>query len=52
MDEMSNTYYILQPRELPHLLSLVIPIYNEEEVLGLLLERIDKLMGSMPARWK
>ncbi|MFN8938961.1 MAG: glycosyltransferase family 2 protein [Acidobacteriota bacterium] len=48
MDKMSNTYYILQPRELPHLLSLVIPIYNEEEVLGLLLERIDKLMASMP----
>ncbi len=45
---MSNTHYILTPRPLPQLLSLVIPIYNEEEVLGLLLNRLDRLLEAMP----
>lgn len=45
---MSQTYYILEPRGLPQLLSLVIPIYNEEAVLGLLLERLEKLMATLP----
>jgi len=45
---MSNTYYVLNERPLPQLLSLVIPIYNEEEVLGLLLARLDQLLAAMP----
>jgi len=45
---MSNTYFVLRERPLPKLLSLVIPIYNEEEVLSLLLERLDKLLASLP----
>jgi polyisoprenyl-phosphate glycosyltransferase len=45
---MSNTHYVLTERPLPKLLSLVIPIYNEEEVLGLLLARLDKLLEAIP----
>ena len=44
---MSKTHYVLQPRPLPSLLSLVIPIYNEEEVLPLLLKRLEKLLQSI-----
>lgn len=45
---MSQTYFVLEPRPLPKLLSLVIPIYNEEAVLPLLLDRLGKFMASMP----
>jgi polyisoprenyl-phosphate glycosyltransferase len=45
---MSKTHYVLQPRPFPSLLSLVIPIYNEEEVLPLLLARLQGLLQSIP----
>jgi len=45
---MSETYHVLTPRERPELLSLVIPIYNEEEVLPLLIERLRQLLETLP----
>lgn len=45
---MPKTAYILTPRENPKLLSLVIPIYNEEEVLPLLAARIEALLTTLP----
>jgi polyisoprenyl-phosphate glycosyltransferase len=46
---MSNTFHILSPRENPGLLSLVIPIYNEEEVLSLLIDRLKALLEKLPS---
>jgi glycosyltransferase involved in cell wall biosynthesis len=45
---MGKTAYILSPRDIPHLFSLVIPIYNEEEVLPLLVARLEQLLEKLP----
>jgi polyisoprenyl-phosphate glycosyltransferase len=45
---MSATFHIRTPRELPGLLSLVIPIYNESEVLPLLVARLQALLQNLP----
>ncbi len=45
---MSKTTYILTPRQNPRLFSLVIPIYNEEDVLPLLVARIEELLVKLP----
>lgn len=39
---------ILQPRRDPDLLSFVIPMYNESEVLPALIERLEHLAASLP----
>ena len=44
---MSQTYFHLVPRDPPELLSIVIPVYNEEEVLPLLLDRLKALIASL-----
>jgi dolichol-phosphate mannosyltransferase len=38
----------LQPRRDPDLLSFVIPMYNESEVVPVLIERLERLAGSLP----
>src|SRR5829696_4115148 len=38
----------LQPRRDPDLLSFVIPMYNESEVVPLLIERLERLAASLP----
>src|SRR3954471_4564268 len=38
----------LHPRPDPHLLSFVIPMYNEAEVLPVLVERLDRLARTLP----
>jgi dolichol-phosphate mannosyltransferase len=45
---MKDVVHRLVPRNTPRLLSLVIPIYNEEEVLPLLVERILGLLAQLP----
>jgi dolichol-phosphate mannosyltransferase len=42
------TYYPLLPRPLPKLLSIVVPVYNEEEVLPLFLARIRACIDRWP----
>lgn len=44
---MSSTYHPLLPREMPGLLSLVIPVFNEEETLPLLFRRIDGILDQL-----
>ncbi len=45
---MSNTHYLLTPRPKPGLISLVIPLYNEEEVLPLLFDSLRDLLSRLP----
>jgi polyisoprenyl-phosphate glycosyltransferase len=45
---LGKTAYILTPREVPKLFSLVIPIYNEQEVLPILVARLEELMAKLP----
>lgn len=44
---MPATYHPLQPRSGPRLISLVIPIFNEEEMLPLLFDRIETLLDAL-----
>ncbi|WP_243305001.1 glycosyltransferase family 2 protein [Geothrix oryzisoli] len=44
---MSDTFFDLVPRPLPPLLSLVIPIFNEEEVLPLLIPRLREILNTL-----
>ncbi len=45
---MSATYHRLQPRDNPALLSIVLPAYNESEVLPLLRERMRAFIAQLP----
>ena len=45
---MAQTYYRLTPRPKPELLSIVIPIFNEEEALPFLVPRLQNLIDSLP----
>jgi dolichol-phosphate mannosyltransferase len=45
---MADVYHPLRPRPLPQLLSLVIPAYNEEEVIPVLRTRLVELLESLP----
>src|SRR5579863_3165386 len=45
---MSNTHHVLAPRPVPRLLSLVVPMYNEEAVIPLLIESLGALIERLP----
>lgn len=45
---MSQTTHILRPRENPKLLSIVIPCYNEQEVIPLLRAELEKFIQTLP----
>lgn len=45
---MSQTFHHLEPRAFPRLLSLVIPMYNEQEMLPILRARLKELQASLP----
>jgi polyisoprenyl-phosphate glycosyltransferase len=45
---MPSTYHILRPRKLPALLSLVIPLYNEYELVPILRTRMEQFLGELP----
>jgi dolichol-phosphate mannosyltransferase len=44
---MPATYHPLHPRSGPELISLVIPIFNEEEMLPLLFDRLQNLLDAL-----
>ncbi len=48
MPATAPTRHLLQPREWPRLLSIVIAVYNEEEVLPLLRERLTSVVAGLP----
>jgi len=45
---MPGTYHLLTPRPAPRLVSLVVPLYNEEEMLPLLFDRVRDLLAKLP----
>jgi len=45
---VSQTTHILQQRNKPNLLSIVIPCYNEEEVIPLLRVELEKFISTLP----
>jgi dolichol-phosphate mannosyltransferase len=49
---MPQPYYVLKPRPAPGLLSVVVPIYNEEEVIPLLIERLEKVLAAIGLEWE
>src|SRR5690349_16200249 len=48
MKDSNNQDFYLQPRPNPKLLSLVIPIYNEQEALPYLRKRLEELATKLP----
>jgi len=46
---MGQAHHLLKRRDPPGLLSLVLPVYNEEEVLPLLLQRLRELLPALPS---
>ncbi len=49
---MAQPYHVLKPRPAPALLSVVVPIYNEQEVIPLLLERLEKALATTGCPWE
>ncbi len=43
---MAQPYYVLKQRPAPGLLSVVVPIYNEEEVILRLIERLEQVLAA------
>jgi polyisoprenyl-phosphate glycosyltransferase len=48
LQDRPTTRYLLQPRGYPSLLSIVIPVYNEEHSLPFLRERLRELVNDLP----
>jgi polyisoprenyl-phosphate glycosyltransferase len=47
---MSETFHVLMPRDPPRLLSIVIPVYNEQDAIPFLIEKIKSLLDHTPSR--
>jgi dolichol-phosphate mannosyltransferase len=47
---MSETFHVLIPRDPPQLLSIVIPIYNEQDAIPFLIKKLKELLDHTPAR--
>lgn len=47
-NSMGNTFHLLSPRPKPSLVSLIVPIYNEEDVIPLLVTRLRDLLDRLP----
>jgi dolichol-phosphate mannosyltransferase len=47
---MSETFHVLMPRDPPPLLSIVIPIYNEQDAIPFLIKKIKSLLDHTPSR--
>src|SRR3954463_9617377 len=45
---MSQTYHVLEGRALPTLLTIVIPAYNEQEMIPLLRDKLTALLEELP----
>jgi polyisoprenyl-phosphate glycosyltransferase len=48
LQDRPQTRHLLRPRGYPDLLSIVIPVYNEEESLPFLQERLTRLVNRLP----
>jgi dolichol-phosphate mannosyltransferase len=46
---MGETFHVLIPRDAPRLLSLVIPIYNEQDAIPYLVDQVKALLDLVPA---
>src|SRR3981189_1645376 len=46
---MSETFHVLMPRD-PPLLSIVIPIYNEQDAIPFLINKLKELLDHTPAQ--
>jgi polyisoprenyl-phosphate glycosyltransferase len=47
---MSETFHVLMPRDPPQLLSIVIPVYNEQDAIPFLIEKIKALLDHTPSQ--
>ncbi len=47
---MSETFHVLMPRDAPLLLSIVIPIYNEQDAIPFLINKLKELLDHTPAQ--
>lgn len=47
---MSETFHVLIPRDPPPLLSIVIPIYNEQDAIPFLINKLKELLDHTPAQ--
>ena len=47
---MSETFHVLIPRDAPRLLSLVIPVYNEQDAIPFLMNKIRELLDHLPSQ--
>jgi polyisoprenyl-phosphate glycosyltransferase len=47
---MSETFHVLTPRDPPRLLSIVIPIYNEQDAIPFLINKLKELLDHTPAQ--
>jgi glycosyltransferase involved in cell wall biosynthesis len=47
---MSETFHVLMPRDPPLLLSIVIPIYNEQDAIPFLINKLKELLEHTPAQ--
>jgi glycosyltransferase involved in cell wall biosynthesis len=47
---MSETFHVLMPRDPPLLLSIVIPIYNEQDAIPFLINKLKELLDHTPAQ--
>ena len=48
VNAMGTTHYCLEPRPLPGLLSIVIPVYNEEAVVPILRRELTRFIDDLP----
>jgi dolichol-phosphate mannosyltransferase len=49
---MEQTRFLLRARPDPGLLTVVVPVFNEEEVLPLLVERLQAVLSGVGCRWQ
>jgi polyisoprenyl-phosphate glycosyltransferase len=49
---MAEPHYVLTPKPAPELLSVVVPVYNEEEVIPLLIERLREVLEAAGPAWE
>jgi glycosyltransferase involved in cell wall biosynthesis len=47
---MSDTFHVLMPRDPPRLLSIVIPVYNEQDAIPFLIAKIKALLDHTPSQ--
>lgn len=49
---MNRPHHVLKPRPIPRLLTVVVPVYNEEEAIPLLLARLGQVLPGAGCPWE